>query len=245
MARIQRVVDQTAQMLRRASSCWRRYSTRVMRLAGACSSARHAQRKTAAAQRRVARTCIRPPLVACLLRDPRQTSFFIVYDMSTCSTEKRCRATRSRKAGLVFPVGRIHRHLKRATQAARVTAGAAVYLTAVLEYMATEIVELAGHAVRDTKLNRVRPRHVMLAIRNDTEFNPMLADVIIAQGGVPPNIVAILLPKRQQPDYIQRRGQRMLARIREEARMREVYAEQQHARRVAEAARRAMGASHA
>ena len=35
-----------------------------------------------------------------------------------------------------------------------------------------------------------------LAIRNDEELNKLLAGVTIAQGGVLPNIQAILLPKK-------------------------------------------------
>jgi len=42
-------------------------------------------------------------------------------------------SSRSAKAGLQFPVGRIHRLLKKGNYAQRVGAGAPVYLAAVLE----------------------------------------------------------------------------------------------------------------
>ncbi|KAM0044856.1 putative transcription factor Hap3/NF-YB family [Helianthus debilis subsp. tardiflorus] len=104
--------------------------------------------------------------------------------------------TRSVKAGLQFPVGRIGRFLKKGRYAQRVGSGAPVYLAAVLEYLAAEVLELAGNAARDNKKNRIIPRHVLLAIRNDEELGKLLAGVTIAHGGVLPNINPILLPKK-------------------------------------------------
>lgn len=49
--------------------------------------------------------------------------------------------SRSSKAGLQFPVGRIARFLKAGKYAERVGAGAPVYLAAVLEYLAAEVRE--------------------------------------------------------------------------------------------------------
>merc|ERR1719418_512800 len=104
--------------------------------------------------------------------------------------------SRSTKAGLQFPVGRIARYLKRGRWAERIGAGAPVYLAAVREYLAAEVLELAGNAARDNKKTRIIPRHLQLAIRNDEELNKLLAGVTIAQGGVLPNIQAVLLPKK-------------------------------------------------
>jgi len=73
--------------------------------------------------------------------------------------------SRSSKAGLQFPVGRISRFLKKGRYAARVGSGAPVYLAAVLEYLTAEILELAGNAARDNKKSRIIPRHVQLAVR--------------------------------------------------------------------------------
>ncbi|TKC35997.1 hypothetical protein EI555_001644, partial [Monodon monoceros] len=106
--------------------------------------------------------------------------------------------TRSSRAGLQFPVGRVHRLLRKGNYAERVGAGAPVYLAAVLEYLTAEILELAGNAARDNKKTRIIPRHLQLAIRNDEELNKLLGKVTIAQGGVLPNIQAVLLPKKTE-----------------------------------------------
>uniref|UniRef100_G3N831 Histone H2A n=1 Tax=Gasterosteus aculeatus TaxID=69293 RepID=G3N831_GASAC len=105
--------------------------------------------------------------------------------------------TRSSRAGLQFPVGRVHRHLRKGNYAQRVGAGAPVYLAAVLEYLTAEILELAGKRAT-TRRPRIIPRHLQLAVRNDEELNKLLGGVTIAQGGVLPNIQAVLLPKKTE-----------------------------------------------
>ena len=107
--------------------------------------------------------------------------------------------TRSARAGLQFPVGRMSRYLRKGGYATRVGAGAPVYMAAVLEYLSAEILELAGNAARDNKRSRIVPRHLQLAVRNDEELNKLLGGVTIAAGGVLPNIHAVLLPKKKAP----------------------------------------------
>lgn len=104
--------------------------------------------------------------------------------------------SRSARAGVTFPVGRIHRLLKKGNYGERIGTGSSVYLAAVLEYLCAEILELAGNASRDNKKHRIAPRHILLAVKNDEELNKLLAGVTISEGGVIPNIQASLLPKR-------------------------------------------------
>ncbi|KAJ0734317.1 putative transcription factor Hap3/NF-YB family [Helianthus annuus] len=112
--------------------------------------------------------------------------------------------TKSVKAGLQFPVGRIARFLKKGRYAQRTGSGAPIYLAAVLEYLAAEVLELAGNAARDNKKTRINPRHVQLAVRNDEELGKLLAGVTIASGGVLPNINPVLLPKKSSSAEVEK-----------------------------------------
>merc|ERR1712011_77020 len=129
---------------------------------------------------------------------PCETELFKMSGRGKGGKVKAKAKSRSSRAGLQFPVGRIHRLLRKGNYAKRVGAGAPVYMAAVMEYLAAEILELAGNAARDNKKTRIIPRHLQLAIRNDEELNKLLAGVTIAQGGVLPNIQAVLLPKKTE-----------------------------------------------
>ncbi|KAE8793940.1 Histone H2A.1 [Hordeum vulgare] len=67
---------------------------------------------------------------------------------------------------------------------------------AVLEYLAAELLELAGNAAKDNKKTCIIPRHLLLDVRNDQELGRLLVGVTIAHGGVIPNINSVLLPKK-------------------------------------------------
>lgn len=110
-------------------------------------------------------------------------------------TSKKAQQSRSSKAGLQFPVGRIHRFLRKGNYCSRVGAGAPVYMASVMEYLTAEVLELAGNAARDNKKSRIIPRHIQLAVRNDEELNKLMGGVTIAAGGVLPNIQNVLMPK--------------------------------------------------
>ncbi|CAB3994377.1 core histone macro- -like [Paramuricea clavata] len=110
---------------------------------------------------------------------------------------KRMRSTRSQRAGLIFPVSRVHRYLRKTTHHYRIASGAPVYQAAVMEYLTAEILELAGNAARDNKRSRIIPRHILLAIANDDELHKLLKGVTIASGGVLPKIHPELLKKRK------------------------------------------------
>ena len=99
--------------------------------------------------------------------------------------------TRTARAGLKFPVARVHRHLRRGKFGKRIGAGAPVYLAAVLEYLVAEILDLAENAAREEKDSTINPRHLQLAIRNGEKLKKLMAAAIM---GVPPVVQDQLLP---------------------------------------------------
>ena len=100
---------------------------------------------------------------------------------------KKSSRSRSKRAGLHFPVGRINRILRKGPYASRIGSFAPVYLAAVMEYLTAEILELAGIMARDYGINKILPRHVLLAVKNDTELDKLLKGVMMEGGGVLPN----------------------------------------------------------
>ena len=94
--------------------------------------------------------------------------------------------SRSAKAGLNFPVGRIARMLKTGKYAERVGIGAPVYLASVLEYLVAEILEVSVMVVRQKKKARIVPRFIFLGMKEDEEFKKLFANTIITGAGVKP-----------------------------------------------------------
>ncbi|EFJ48967.1 hypothetical protein VOLCADRAFT_36244, partial [Volvox carteri f. nagariensis] len=110
---------------------------------------------------------------------------------------RRSPVSSSIQAGLTFPVARVARYLKKGRYADRLSALAAVYLAAVLEYLAAEVLELAGDAARDCKRVRIIPRHILLAVKNDEDLDLVFQQVILPEAGVLPWIANELLQTRK------------------------------------------------
>ena len=98
--------------------------------------------------------------------------------------------SRSAKAGLIFPVGRVASLLRRGQYARRVGASSATYLAAVLEYLTAELLELSSKTVAQQKkaTTRITPRAMTLAVRHDDDLGSLLKDVTLSKGGVLPTM---------------------------------------------------------
>lgn len=93
-------------------------------------------------------------------------------------------------------MGRIVRFLKAGKYVDHVGAGALVYLTVVLEYLAVEVLELAGNTARDNKKTHIVPLHIQHVVRNDEELTKLLGSATTTSGDLMPNIHQHLLPKK-------------------------------------------------
>ena len=108
-------------------------------------------------------------------------------------TTETMRNTMHKKAGLLFPVGRILRLMKEGRYADRISPKCAVGVAAVLEYLTAEILEMSGDGCFDSERQmaskNIKPRHICLAVKGDEEMSKAIGPhVIIPMGGVIPFI---------------------------------------------------------
>ncbi|CAJ1031031.1 putative Core histone H2A/H2B/H3/H4/C-terminus of histone H2A [Leishmania utingensis] len=105
--------------------------------------------------------------------------------------------SRSAKAGLIFPVGRIGQILRHGQYARRIGAAGAVYMAAVVEYLTAELLELSVKAATQSskKPHRLNPRTLMMAVRHDEDLGALLKSVTLAHSGVVPSISKVIAKK--------------------------------------------------
>ena len=68
-------------------------------------------------------------------------------------------------------------------------------MAAVLEYITSEILELAGDSAGEK--HRITPRHLQLSIKQDDELSQLFSHITISQGGVLSNINSSLFPAKK------------------------------------------------
>lgn len=101
-----------------------------------------------------------------------------------------------KKAGTVFPVGRLNRMVKQGRYSARVGGSTGAFMAAVLEYVCAEVLELAGDICEQQKKKTIQPRHINLGLRQDDELSKMAAGITITSSSVQYNVNDFLLPKK-------------------------------------------------
>nr|QBK91784.1 MAG: histone 2A-domain-containing protein [Pithovirus LCPAC304] len=94
------------------------------------------------------------------------------------------RSTKSKKADLVFPVSRVKDRISESSSSdgLRVGEKSIVYLTAVLQYLTEELLQMAGEIADSKKHVRITPRDLKLAIENDASLVKLTENVYIPGG---------------------------------------------------------------
>lgn len=116
----------------------------------------------------------------------------------TASHAEKVKLDHRKRANLVFPPGLAEKFLRQFGRlAVRVGACSGVFLAAVLQHITALVLELGGNVCAEEKRVRIKPRHILLAVKNDAELSELLLTklrVVIAEGGVVPGIHPALLP---------------------------------------------------
>ena len=103
--------------------------------------------------------------------------------------------SKSAKAGLLMPVARLNSAMKRSGAAKRVGGSAPVYATAVLEYLVTELLEVAGNTTIKAKRKRISPEDISLAVRSDEDLSKLLRGFSCCTGDKLTNVSKALVPR--------------------------------------------------
>lgn len=91
----------------------------------------------------------------------------------------------SKRSGLLFPVGATKTYMNKNFNG-NVSMQSAVYLTAIMEYLATELIDVSYQDCLNNNRKRIIPRNIFLAIQKDQDLKDMFKGSIIIKSGVVP-----------------------------------------------------------
>ena len=74
------------------------------------------------------------------------------------------------RAGINFPIGRVARYLREGHYAPSIGVKGAVSLSAILEYIVFELLDTVIPIVKEDKMTRIMPRHIVKAVREDDDL---------------------------------------------------------------------------
>lgn len=100
--------------------------------------------------------------------------------INTAQRHKTRPKTRKKASKTTFPSCKLHRRLKHSTEY-RVSKDSGQYLAGVLEFLSSELLDLAGAAAKASKAKRIAPKHLIEAIQQDSEFSSLLSFCTLSQ----------------------------------------------------------------
>ncbi|XP_039096804.1 histone H2A-Bbd type 1-like [Hyaena hyaena] len=92
------------------------------------------------------------------------------------SRGRRRALSRSRRAELQFPVSRVERLLREGCYAQRLSRATPVFLAGVLEYLTSNILDLAGKEALSNHKMRITPEHVKRALGSNQHLSRLLEE---------------------------------------------------------------------
>ncbi|XP_021237757.1 late histone H2A.2.2-like [Numida meleagris] len=126
---------------------------------------------------------------------------------ATCSGEpstgweakaKKSRSSRSSRAGLLFPVSRIDRQLRRGQFAERFGARAPVYLAAVLQWVTHKTMDMAGRISKKSNEQCISPCHLQMAVKNSSVLKHLLGSKPKHRGRAVPQSQRMASPSKKK-----------------------------------------------
>ncbi|XP_050998235.1 histone H2A-Bbd type 1-like [Acomys russatus] len=79
--------------------------------------------------------------------------------------------SRSSRAELQFPVSRVDRFLREGNYSRRLSSSAPVFFAGVLEYVTSNLLELAGEEAHTNGKKRIAPEHVIRVVKNNEQLH--------------------------------------------------------------------------
>lgn len=104
----------------------------------------------------------------------------VAESVDGANTKKKKSISKSQKAGLLMPVARFNKYMKKNSGLKRVGASAPVFAAAVIEYVASELVDVAGNVTSDAGRKTISPDDLMKAVRKDRELSRLFAGNSVA-----------------------------------------------------------------
>lgn len=106
--------------------------------------------------------------------------------------------SKSNRADLEMPVGRIGRMLRRGCYFKRYSDATPVYLAAVLEFLVGEVLDLAGTVAKNEGRKRIVPTNIFKGIQEDDGLVDLFSNIVISEGGFSENVHESLLMKKKK-----------------------------------------------
>ena len=85
--------------------------------------------------------------------------------------------------------------------AERISKSASVFMACVLEYITSEILDVAGDVCKEQKKKTISPSHINLGMRSDFELAKLGAEIIVSNSSLPLSINPFLNQKKGKKDY--------------------------------------------